>query len=507
MARAATELDRITASEAPRRAGEGPLPKLLLTLATLIVAGLVAWASTGGKKWQGLALISVMSAAGLAAWLNVTHRFIDFATWLMTLVAPIALDVEVWHRFGSNPIVSGWPAHYTLAIRDLLIYFLYAAWALEVLLRRPAALYELRWVLRWPVVLLAAGVASFAMSPDAMSSAIEWSRVVHFVLLFAYLAKRVDRRDLLQWMIVAIALHVWVEVGFSSLQYAMGSSLGLEFLGEREAVKTFDTPDGANARAGGLMGHPNNLALYFVLTGPIVLAQILKQRQALPWRAFWAATFVALNFGLLLTFSRAGWLCAAATALLVFHWFQRRAGRPRIVSIGLPILVGVVAFVMLFALWDDFRNRLLAPDYGSTTTRWQQFSTALNVIAHRWWAGTGLGAYVEGAYQFNAGEGSYRNLLYRVHNGSLLVTAEIGLLGGIAYHAWLWLVMKRGWALLALRDHELWPIVVGCFTGLLGWIVKSMYNVHTPFADISLWHVAALLFAVGNCVRRETASR
>jgi O-antigen ligase len=297
---------------------------------------------------------------------------------------------------------------------------------------------------------------------------------------------------------------VWIEVLISSLQFATGSSLGLDFLGERDAVKTFDTPEGADPRAGGLMGHPNNLALYFVLMGPVLFAQVMDFKQKARWWLFWLATWVALNFGLLITFSRAGWLCAGASTLLVFHWFQRRAGRPLIVSIGIPVLSGLFTFVMLFALWDDFRYRITAPDYGSTSTRWQQFATALNVIRHRWWAGTGLGAYVQGAYEFNAGEGEYRNLLYRVHNGSLLVTAELGLLGGFAYHAWYWLVMKRGWRMVrTLQDSKLWPAAVGCFTGLLAWFVKSQYNVHTPIADVSLWHVAALIFVIANCAKLE----
>lgn len=503
MARPLTELDRLAA----RRSPGSPLPAVLLVAATFLVACGVAWSTTGGMKWQAVALLSMVTAAALSVWLHLVDRFLDFATWLLLFCAPITLDVEWWHVVGYDPIVNTWPASMALSIPDLLTYLLYLAWGLELALRRAEPTQRLGWTALWAFGLAAAGAASIRVSRDPQSSFIEWWRVLHFVLLFTYLAKRVRTRTLLEWLVISIALQCWIEVAISTIQYVFKTSLGLDFLGERAGVKTFDTPDGAEARAGGLMGHPNNLALYFVAVGPISMAKSLQQGlRALP-RLFWIATAVVTQFGLLITFSRAGWLCAATCALLVFHWQQRRLGRPLVVSLFLPCLSGLGLFVALFLLWPDFRDRLLAPDYGSTETRWQQFRTAINVIRHTWWEGTGIGAYTDGAWRWNDGSGDKRNVLYRVHNGSLLVTAELGIWGGIAYHAWAWLVVKRGWQLMkSLRDPALWTIATGCFAGLLGWFAKSLYNVHTPLADVNLWYLSALLLAVGACAREDDAA-
>ncbi len=480
---------------------------MLLLLAAGIAACLVAWSAAFGVKWEGVALLSILAAAAGAAWLNVVDRFLDFVTWLMVFCAPITLDVELFHRIGEDPIVNLWPASPTLAVPDLLCYLLYLAWGLEIVQRRADRTPRLGWTALWACGLLAAGAASIAVSRDPTSSLIEWSHTVHYVLIFIYLSKRVSNRVLLQWLLISIAFQCWINVLVSTLQYTTKSSLGLDFLGERASVKTFDTPDGAEARAGGLMGHPNNLALYFVLVGPIAMAKVLEYGLKLPMRLFWIVTLLLTEFGLLITFSRAGWLCSATCALMIFHASQRRRGRPWLISFGLPVLAGIIAFVMLFFLWSDFQQRLTAEDYGSTETRWQQFRTALNVIQHLWWCGTGIGAYTEGAWRFNEGFGDARNVLYRVHNGSLLVTAELGIWGGIAYHAWAFLIAKRGWQLVrTLRDEELWTIALGCFWGLAGWFAKSMYNVHTPLADVNLWYVAALLLIVANCANRSNGA-
>ncbi|MSR46913.1 MAG: O-antigen ligase domain-containing protein [Planctomycetes bacterium] len=505
MGRPLTELDRLAA----QRPAMSPLPLLVLTLAAFLAACGVAWAATGGVKWEAVALLTILSAAGMSIWLNLVDRFLDFTTWLLLFCAPITLDVQWWTRLGDDPIVNTWPASATLSIPDLLTWFLYAAWGLELWKRRGAttlsnSTQQLGWIAVWAFGFIVAGAASFRASRDPISSAIEWWHTLHYVLMFFYLAKRVRDPKLLQWLLISIALQCWIEVGMSTLQYVTKSSLGLEFLGERAGVKTFDTPDGAEARAGGLMVHPNNLALYFVAVGPVSMAKALQPGLHPLVRLFWLATAVLTQFGLLITFSRAGWLCSATCALLIFHWQQRRLGRPLVVSLFLPIFSGIALFVGLFLLWPDFRDRLLAPDYGSTETRWQQWKTAIEVIRHSWWEGTGLGAYTDGAWKWNAGEGDLRNLLYRVHNGSLLVTAELGIWGGIAYHAWAFLVLRRGWQLVrTLRDPVLWSAAAGLFAGLLGWYAKSMYNVHTPIADVNLWYLSALLLAVPYCGARD----
>ncbi len=495
-----TVLDRLAAKRPPG----SPFPLIVLTIATALAATGVAWSATGGVKWQAVALLTMLSGAALSIWLNLVDRFLDFTTWLMVFCAPITLDVEYWHRVGTDPIVNLWPASMTLSIPDLLTYLLYAAWGLEILQRRAVKPQRLGWIALWAFGFLVAGAASFRVSRDPVSSFIEWSRTLHYVLMFVYVAKRVRNPQLLQWLLMSVAVQCWIEVGISTLQYVTKSSLHLDFLGERAGVKTFETEDGAEARAGGLMGHPNNLALYFVVVGPISMAKSLQVgMRALP-RLFWMATCIVTQFGLLITFSRAGWACSATCALLIFHWQQRRLGRPRVVSLWLPIAAGCILFVLLFAFWGDFRQRLLAPDYGSTETRWQQWCTALNVIRHSWWEGTGLGAYTDGAWKWNDGSGDIRNVLFRVHNGSLLVTAELGIWGGIAYHAWAWLVMWRGWKMVrTLRDPVLWTAAAGCFAGLLGWYAKSMYNVHTPIADVNLWYVSAILLAVPYCGERK----
>jgi len=90
-----------------------------------------------------------------------------------------------------------------------------------------------------------------------------------------------------------------------------------------------------------------------------------------------------------------------------------------------------------------------------------------------------------------------------VHNGSLLMTAETGILGGIGYHIWWWTILRRGWGVWRLSDEYLATVGIGTFVGLSCWFLKSQYNIHTPINETSLVLHAGLMFAVVHCAMRK----
>ena len=77
----------------------------------------------------------------------------------------------------------------------------------------------------------------------------------------------------------------------------------------------------------------------------------------------------------------------------------------------------------------------------------------------------------------------------------LLVTAETGLIGGLAYHCWLAVIVRRIWGQWKAADPFLGALSLGIVTGLGAWFLKSMFNIHTPFYSPMLWLYAGLAIA------------
>jgi hypothetical protein len=93
--------------------------------------------------------------------------------------------------------------------------------------------------------------------------------------------------------------------------------------------------------------------------------------------------------------------------------------------------------------------------------------------------------------------------MYRVHNGSLLILAETGIIAFAAYHAWWFCLARRGWGVWRIRDEWLALTSIGTVVGLSAWFAKSLYNIHTPTYNPSLILQAGMLYGLITCAARE----
>lgn len=489
--------------DSPRGDGyvRGPswLAGLGVGLFALAMAAGLAFAQYLGGTWMLAGLAAVFLGVAISAWLELTRQVLALATFFLTLSLPVIIDFQVWEPH-PYPLRSGFPVGLTIYTRDIFLLIVGGIWLGELVLRRDRPTPRLGWAAIWIGVFMLAALLFPIHSVDPKRSFIVWTQYLRLWLIFFFLAKRLDDRTLLRWVVIGIAANVWLQSMVAAIEYALGGPIGLSFLGER-GTKEFDIPTGAILRTGALMGHPNDLSLYMCLVGPVILALALRPQRLLPAIGWWS-TFAVANVTLVLTFSRAGWICGAVGDLLTFYFVQRWYGRPLVVSVVLPLLGCAVVGLGLFLGLEDVRNRILMPDMGSTESRWQQFQTALNIFAHWPVAGTGLGSYMDGSIRFLAGEGQ-GSLMYRVHNGSLLILAETGIVAFAAYHAWWFCLARRGWGVWRIRDEWLALTSIGTVVGLSAWFAKSLYNIHTPTYNPSLILQAGMLYGLITCAARE----
>lgn len=470
----------------------------VVAFALVMACGLV-FAQYLGGIWVLAGLLAVLAGMAVSAWLYLQRKVLELATFFLTLSLPIIIDFQIWEP-KPYPLRSGFPVGLTIYTRDVFLLLVGGIWLGEIVLRRNRPTPKLGWPTLWIGVFLAGALLFPIHSADVKRSFIVWTQYLRLFLVFFYLAKRLDEKSLLRWIVIGIAANVWLQSLIAAIEYAIGGPLGLSFLGER-GTKEFDIPTGAILRTGALMGHPNDLSLYMAMVGQIMLALALRPQRLLPAIGWWS-TFVVANATLILTFSRAGWICAATGYLITFYFVQTWYGRPLLISVVLPIIGSILIALALFFGIQDVRDRILMPDQGSTESRWQQFQTALNIFWHWPIAGTGLGSYMGGSMQFLAGEGQ-GSLMYRVHNGSLLLLAEAGIIAFIGYHAWWVCIARRGWGVWRIRDEWLAMVGIGTIVGLAAWFAKSLYNIHIPPNNPSLILQVGLLYGVVNCAARD----
>jgi len=323
----------------------------------------------------------------------------------------------------------------------------------------------------------------------------------------------------------ALVTGAVVQSAIAALQVATQSSLGLGWLGEQGAV--IDQP-GLWVRGSGLGRHPNILGGYLLAGLMAALGLAWTAGGRLPGRqsALALAAFSLVTAGLLATFSRSAWMGAlAGLTMIAAALATRPSDAPRPSDVDGPsntartfarcLVAGAIvtaAFVAARPGW--FQSRLVVPvqhwlapalaapppaDHVEVTNldmRAGYDRVARTLIAARPWRGAGAGNFAIASARLEPDLPPAHAYL-PVHNVPLLVTAELGALGGAA-----WLALVVGAALAVARE---WRVLAGSpwrlawSAALLGLFVTSVWDSYLwswqygralLFATLGLWSAA-----------------
>jgi len=166
---------------------------------------------------------------------------------------------------------------------------------------------------------------------------------------------------------------------------------------------------------------PNDLAMLFVVCLPLAVYLSSEPASKL-LRILWLGAAGMFAYGVYLTNSRGGLLAVLAIAVL---WSMRRVGR---------VATGVMAAISLPVLFAATRLAGMSADEESAAGRVDAWYVALQLFVSRPFTGVGLGLFTE------------HNTL-TAHNSWLLVLAELGLFG---YLAW--------FSLVAFSAHQMYVL-------------------------------------------------
>ncbi len=343
--------------------------------------------------------------------------------------------------------------------------------------RIPPAPRGLTWGVTGLVGITAVGVTW------AFDVALHLQLLAHLVLALAIFWGIViwqpDKRTIMR----AISLSLLLQTAVALLQFLRQDDTGLRLLGELDIAPL---PGGNSIlvvgaqiwlRAYGLTPHPNILG--GVLT--VFLLALLPPLLTTPWpqKLFWTGVWVAGSGALLVTFSRSAWLGAVigggyflGILLLERAWWQYGRVLLTLLLLALLLLAG-------FTWWQrDLLLTRFTPQTGhneletrSIGERQALIEHSLNLIRQNPLQGTGGNNFA--IYLIP--------LVHRpgvapqpVHNLPLLLTAELGIAGGLL---WVWLMLfPAGYALYRLRHHQLSLWAAALTAALVGWAAIDLFD-------------------------------
>jgi O-antigen ligase len=253
----------------------------------------------------------------------------------------------------------------------------------------------------------------------------------------------------------------------------------------------------------GIAANPNDLALMLNLIIPIAAAMMIATKRPAARAVAGLAMLISVA-GVIVTFSRAGFLTLMATAVMLLAvLIRRRSGGAATLLVATALLVPLFvpdAYLARLSTITDIET----DKTGSAQGRWQDVIVASGIVAQNPIVGAGIGNDMLALNEYR-GKATFRS----VHNAYLQYAVDLGL-PGLLLFAWLHIRCFRAARRierLAQADEALralGPIAAGIQVSLAAFFVAAMFH---PIAyQFYFFTIGGLAVALTHTARATAAA-
>lgn len=444
------------------RSESGPraLPWALIAIAAGLLSGLFAGAVGTGAVVQVFLLAAVLAVAA------AVFARPEWGLWFMLLVLPL----DTAGRLITSPV--------TVTVYHLALLLSLAAFGLRWLLE-PDLGPRFSAVDAGVAVLLTAAVWSLPGSLATQATVVAIVRLA-FLYLFFVLFSTLLRDEGMLDRCVKIVVFTSALAGLLALAQYRDPGLGIGNMHVQTGFGGTQT-----LRPAAFFDDPNYLAAFLSLGLIAAAGKLVRSRRALD-ALVWVVAAGACAGGLLVTFSRTGWVGALVGLVLLVLMTPPPRRRWFLLAMVTLAVLGVALAP------GQFTSRLasIGDVKGDTSvgTRYLMFASTVDIIRDNWVFGTGLSAY-DKAYPAYRRQGALMSIL-KPHQLPLAMWAEMGLPGLLAELAIVFAVI---WTLKPKLGRRWNAYEAIGSAGLVALLVQSLFQYYLYFEY--LWLFLALTVA------------
>jgi O-antigen ligase len=325
------------------------------------------------------------------------------------------------------------------------------------------------------------------------------------ILLFAFLFLAVlsnlysqDAAEIITYSLTAVAV--------------MASSYAVaQFF--RHSNHVWDLMSPYPGRASGTYINPDHFAGFLELVLPLPLAFLLAGRVEMVTRVVLAYATLTIMGGLAVTFSRGGWVAAAAGVFILLGFlFCHRNHRLRAVVVLLLLLGGGGVFTArVLSHTVTYMRRVTKPDDQGpavldTESRWQMWTAAVHMWRDHPWVGVGPGHFDHRFREYRP-EG-FQVRPEHAHDDFLELLADWGVAGGIIVFGGIGIFLvglRRSWPHVRRQENDFgsgmssrYAFFLGGVSGLFALAVHSLVDFNLHVTANALVGVVVLALVASN---------
>jgi O-antigen ligase len=462
--------------------GKGfPILWVIAGLAGLLLAASVLSLALLPQRWGYLLMLAVLFA--VVALLVGSVRKLLLAVIILDI--PFQLDTHLDYHLEAAEL--GAFGGFNLSVTTGALTVLCALWLSQLLARRgPLSSFGFRASLPLGLYLVAVAL-SFVVARDLILASFTFLLLLQMFLLHLYIASTVRTRQDVLFLVKLLITALLLESLIMLLVYVSGQDVS--FVGVSTSIDPVFAP-----RLGGTLQTPNGAASFLsLLLAPAVSLLLTQVGRRQSWLA--APAFGLGTVALVLTFSRGGWLAFSLSVAILFLLAWRRGWLPPV----LPLAIFIGALVVAGFFQDAISTRFFG--YGevqAAQSRIHLMKLAFHMIEDQPLWGVGANNFATMIKEYVTPEFS-REWLYVVHNTYLLIWAEVGIGGLVAFLLFLVGTVFQGWRCWRLRDPLLSPLALGLTAAIIGHMAHMLVDVFNMRPQIQLlWLMAGLVAAISH---------
>lgn len=432
--------------------------------AAAVACGLAAKYSASALGLSGVLYLGAVLA--VAASVAVVLRAPEMGLLLMLILLPL----DVAGRIVAEPVTVTW---FQLALLLTLV-----SWAAQRMFHNAPSSHPVSPVSIGLLMLIGAAVWSLPQSISQGATAVALLRLVFQGLFYAVFVslmrdERTVRRVVFVLVLTAIA---------SSLLAVLQNAVPGIGIGE---VHSQISEGSVLNRPKAFFSDPNYLAT-FLSVGIVAAVGMAVHAKRLRLIGAWLAAASISSVGLLLTYSRTGWVGALIGVGVVVLFAPKR--RRRYLLIGATVLVVLASVFASGSVLSRIQSITDVDSDSSVRTRYLMIGSTQEMIEDNWVFGTGLGAF-DKAYPRYRAFGAKTDIT-KPHQLPMVLWAEMGLPGLVSelmiVGAVVWIVWRRR----RIPWNSYGAIGVAALTAVL---VQSLFQYYLYFEY--LWFCLALVVA------------
>ncbi len=399
---------------------------------------------------------------------------VDFLVYAFTFNIPFATFGKWLMRTETVSPARG----INLGLPELLLVLAYTVWFAQVFITRTKPLPRLGLLDGFMALLLFTQVISTLNAPDRMLAVFDIIYNFKLILLYFFLAHNVEQHHL-KWLATLLIFALLFESFFGFFERLTGitniggtkGNFSMESFGKQYKVPGIE--DQLRAMGTTYDSHALGLYLCMLIPVPFVLMTVESLKPVLRFVLLGACVIGIM--GLVITFSRSGWLGFGVAAFVVmgimlFRLKQRRA-------VAVILLMALAVSVCYPRTYTFLYRRLFQAPSKIMEVRVDMIKTALDLWSRNFLFGCGPANYIEAYSRPDVRKQHVpAKTELPVHNAFLWVAAELGLFGVVSFFGIIFLAMRRCWRAMVCDDTLIRCLSLAIFAAFWGYLADGINN-------------------------------